>query len=139
MSVVTVQVGQAGNQVGHQFYETLFRDREHKHAIEGLVPGLGLPPHHQHPHGGHSALAAACDDGSAAAAIDRSMGLDRHFDTDSAGRCMTRAVMIDMESKVTKDTASASFFGRCRCWGPPELPRSGGMKLRPSYAIRDAS
>ena len=121
MAVVTVQVGQAGNQLGHRFYEALYQDREYA--------GDSLPrPRQPSRHGNATTLPAAGDDGSAAA-IDRSMGLDRHFDTDGAGRHMARAVMIDMESKVVR---SGTRSGRRHRETAPHVQGIANVDLRPT-------
>lgn len=87
MSVVNVQVGQAGNQVGSAFYNVLYEDRQYF-----LSKGKSS----------RSEISFSdMNDG------DAMLGTDIHFDTSCHdGTLRSRAVMIDMESKVVDSVRS---------------------------------
>ena len=72
MSVVTVQMGQCGNQLGYEFFSSLAED---------MAPGSG-------------SMGAAQESAYQAAASDR------FFHADKEGVLSARAVMVDMEPKV---------------------------------------
>lgn len=73
MSVVTLQLGQCGNQVGREFYDLLSKS--------------ATRPNFQHPHSSHG------DDYF-------EMVTERFFDENSYGKMLCRAVMVDTEQKV---------------------------------------
>ena len=74
MSVVTVQMGQCGNQIGAQFFSSL---------VEDITARTSVPA------GGQEA--SYCSAAS-----------ERFFQTDKEGVLRARAVMVDMEPKVSK-------------------------------------
>ena len=86
MSVVTVQLGQCGNQVGGQFFTALMED---------MAPNPLRNPEKDAPY---------C-----------SMATERFFNTDHQGAPQARAVMVDMEPKVIAQMVSmAQRSGRWR-------------------------
>jgi Tubulin/FtsZ family, GTPase domain len=72
MSLVTLQLGQCGNQIGGQFFTTLADD-------------IRFGPNGRSSHVDHS--------------YDETC-IDRFFSVDSSGKWIARAVMVDMEQKV---------------------------------------
>lgn len=77
MSVVTVLLGQCGNQIGHQLYSTLYED---------TAPCVKAKARNQTSYTESS--------------------LERFFDCRDGGRVSPRAVLVDMESKVVQRTVS---------------------------------
>lgn len=91
MSIVTVQLGQCGNQVGFEVFDTVFNDA---HAPQGLCSRRE-----------NEAYQVSCR--------------ERFFrEEDNAGPPVARAVLVDMEPKVIGQTLSrAAHSGRWR-YGP---------------------
>lgn len=85
MSIVTVQLGQCGNQIGFEVFDTLFRD---SHCSQGLCSKRE-----------NEAYQASCK--------------ERFFREEENGVPVARAVLIDMEPKVINQTLSkAAQSGR---------------------------
>uniref|UniRef100_I3MR61 Tubulin/FtsZ GTPase domain-containing protein n=1 Tax=Ictidomys tridecemlineatus TaxID=43179 RepID=I3MR61_ICTTR len=85
MSIVTVQLGQCGNQIGFEVFDTLFSD---SHDFQGLCSKKE-----------NEAYQASCQ--------------ERFFREEENGVPVARAVLIDMEPKVINQTLTkASQSGR---------------------------
>ncbi|XP_051014170.1 tubulin delta chain isoform X1 [Acomys russatus] len=85
MSIVTVQLGQCGNQTGFEVFDTLFRD---SHCSQGLCSKRE-----------NEAYQASCT--------------ERFFREEENGVPVARAVLVDMEPKVINQTlAKATQSGR---------------------------
>ena len=100
MSVVTVQLGQCGNQIGGQYFATLTEDMQVK------------PMGQRHVSSTNSTLY-------------NDLSLERFFSQPSGGDCSVksnpwraRAVMVDMESKVIAETLQKAKSSGC--WQYPE-------------------
>eukprot|EP00040_Diaphanoeca_grandis_P009647 m.49602 g.49602 ORF g.49602 m.49602 type:complete len:464 (-) comp21062_c0_seq2:124-1515(-) len=81
MGVITVQVGQAGNQVGYEFFESMYSNLKRSQVVT--------------PFGGRTEIHRSDSN-----RFDSIGGFEHHFDLSQEGQCIARAVMIDMESKV---------------------------------------
>uniref|UniRef100_A0A8C5KMV3 Tubulin delta chain n=1 Tax=Jaculus jaculus TaxID=51337 RepID=A0A8C5KMV3_JACJA len=85
MSIVTVQLGQCGNQIGFEVFDTLFTD---SHSSQGLCSKRE-----------NEAYQASCQ--------------ERFFREEESGVPVARAVLVDMEPKVINQTLSkAAQSGR---------------------------
>uniref|UniRef100_A0A2K6GPJ4 Tubulin delta chain n=1 Tax=Propithecus coquereli TaxID=379532 RepID=A0A2K6GPJ4_PROCO len=85
MSIVTVQLGQCGNQIGFEVFDTLFSD---SHSSQGLCSKRE-----------NEAYRASCK--------------ERFFNEEENGVPIARAVLVDMEPKVINQTLSkAAQSGR---------------------------
>nr|XP_045014891.1 tubulin delta chain [Jaculus jaculus]XP_045014892.1 tubulin delta chain [Jaculus jaculus]XP_045014893.1 tubulin delta chain [Jaculus jaculus] len=85
MSIVTVQLGQCGNQIGFEVFDTLFTD---SHSSQGLCSKRE-----------NEAYQASCQ--------------ERFFREEESGVLVARAVLVDMEPKVINQTLSkAAQSGR---------------------------
>lgn len=90
MSIVTVQLGQCGNQIGFEVFDALFRD---SHCSQGLCSKRE-----------NEAYQASCK--------------ERFFREEENGVPVARAVLVDMEPKVINQTLSkAAQSGRWK-YGP---------------------
>ncbi|XP_007946055.1 tubulin delta chain [Orycteropus afer afer] len=94
MSIVTVQLGQCGNQIGFEVFDTLFSD---SHCSQGLCSKKE-----------NEAYQTSCK--------------ERFFNEQENGVLVARAVLVDMEPKVINQTLSKSAhsgrwkYDQCACF-----------------------
>ena len=108
MSAVTVQLGQCGNQVGHELFDTLCSD-----AQDGQRRAYSTAScerfFHQTPHGGNNTPVQGLD------LVLSALHTCVHLSCLPASDLVARAVLIDMEPKVINQSISrAAKSGRWR-------------------------